>query len=313
MIVIFLNFCNKLFISVIIIVIIVLLIIGIGFGIYYFLTKAKASGASADIATRELAIELGETLSDNVDDYAAITGYDKTSCTVDTSNIEVDKVGAYKYYIHCGEKEVEGTAIVDDTKEPTIIPSEVVVVPNATVTADDFVEQCIDASKCTVKFQDEEAVKTSLSKIGEYDIELLVSDEYNNEVVTTVKLTVSNNAPVKYLTCTANPVNVDEIYSTLSESYRFGVDSSNNLYNAILNSQFSFDDIEDYKSVKESYSESTGVYNRIGQATFNDENKSIIIKANKTIEEINKDLDLTLSKDINTIQMYLTILGYSCK
>lgn len=299
--------------KIIYILLIVVLIAGVGFGIYYFLTAAKTTATTGGIVTKDLKLELGNALSENIDDYATISGYNKNECKIDTKNISLTKVGAYKFYVTCGEQVVEGTAIVDDTTNPEVITNEVIVFPNATITIEDFIESCVDASQCTYKFVDENEVTTALKTIGEHDIKILVSDEYNNESTISAKLVVSNDAPVKYLTCTGESEDVDDIYATLTNSYKFGVSSSNKIYNVKKISSYSFEESEDYLAIANNYNESTGINGTIGKATFNQPEKTIVIKADTTLEKMNTELNLTLPDDANTIQFYLTINGYTCK
>lgn len=299
--------------KVLIIVLIVALIAIVGIGIYYFLTTAKSKAPSFSIVTKELKLELGEELSKKIDDYATISGYDKNTCTLDTKDISSTKVGAYKYYITCDNNKVEGTAIIDDTKKPEVILNEVVVLPNATIKPEDFIESCIDASTCTYEFKNEITVASKLSTVGEYTLEIVISDEYNNESTVEAKLIVSTNAPVKYITCTSTEEDVDDIYAVLTKSYRFGVDSNNMLYNAVKNSEFKFEELEDYKNVKKDYDEDKGINDIIGKANFNEKNKTITIKSDTTLEEINKELNSTLANDMSTIEINLIMRGYTCK
>lgn len=290
-----------------------ILIAGVGVGIYYFLSMAKTNAPSAKINTKEIKLELGEKLSENIDDYATISGYDKNNCTLNTKQISITKVGAYKFFITCGEQVVEGTVIVDDTTNPKVITNEVVVLPNATLKAEDFVESCIDASDCTYKFKNEEALNSALKTIGEHDIEILVSDEYNNESTITAKLIVTTDAPVRYITCESSVEDIDSIYATLLKSYKFGVSSNNKVYNITKISDFKFAELEDYLAIKNNYVESEGINGVIGKSSFNQTAQLITMKTDMTLVELNTELNLTLPDDVNTIQMYLTIYGYTCK
>ena len=291
---------------------IIILIAGVGFGIYYFLFAARTNAPTATIDIKELKLELGENLSENIDDYATISGYDKNSCEIDTSEISSNKVGAYRFYVTCGENKVEGTIIIDDTTKPDVVTNEIVVLPNATIKVEDFIDSCIDASTCTYKFSDEQEVQTALKNVGEYDISIVVTDEYNNESTITAKLIVSNEAPVKYLTCTGSEKDVDEIYATLVETYKFGIDKNNNFYDAIKTSEFKFEELEDYEKIKNNYSEENGINNIIGKTTFNTSSQIISLKSNKTLEEIKTELSIPAG-DMNTIQMFMIINGYTCQ
>ena len=298
--------------KILIIILIIILIAGVGFGVYYFLFAARTNAPTATINVKDLKIELGEKLSENIDDYATISGYDKNSCKIDISEVSSDKVGAYRFYVTCGENKVDGTVIIDDTTKPDAVTNEMVVLPNATIKVEDFIDSCIDASTCTYKFSNEQEVQTALKTIGEYDISILVTDEYNNESTITAKLIVSNEAPVKYLTCTGSEKDVDEIYATVAETYKFGIDKNNNFYNAIKTSEFKFEELEDYEAIKNNYSEEKGINNTLGKATFNTANQIISLKSNKTLDEIKTELNITAG-DMNTIQMFMVINGYTCQ
>lgn len=293
-----------------IILLVVALIAIIGGGLYYFLVLAKQKAPTASVVTKEVKLELGSTLSTNAEDYADISGY--TNCQVDTSKIDVTKVSTYPFTITCGTATYDGTVVVDDTKAPEVVINELTVLPNAQVKPEDFIETCNDASKCSYKFKEEDELTNNLKTIGEYTIDILVSDEYNNEVTVSAKLIVSNEAPVKYVNCTAKPEDVDSIYATQKNSYRFGVDIAGNFYNAKKTVEFSFESLEDYENIKNEYQEEVGINNIIGTTTFNDNTKTITIKMNKTLEEINKEVNTNLPKDINTIKAFLGFYNYTC-
>lgn len=295
-----------------IIIIIFVLVAAVGFGVYYFLNTAKSSSMSPAIVTNDMRLELGETISDDVANYATVTGFNIDECGLDISEVSNSQVGVYKFYVICGNNKQEGSVIVDDTQAPELLTNEVVVVPNATVKIDDFVDSCLDASECTYKFVDEAALKTDLASIGEYEIEINASDEFNNETTVKAKLTVSNDAPVRYISCTSPKENVDSIYATLIDTYRFGIDSMNHIYNIKRNSQFTFEEMDDFNKAIESTEEDTGLYNRNGKVYFDNNKKEINIKADTTIEKMNEELKTTLTNDINATQMYLTIKGFSC-
>jgi len=296
-----------------IIILIIALIAIVGIGIFSFLRMAKTKAPTFSIITKELKLELGEELSKKIDDYATISGYDKNSCKLDTKNISASKVGAYKYFITCDNNKVEGTAIVDDTKAPNAVVNEVVVLPNASIKADDFIESCTDASTCTYEFKNEVTILSNLTSQGEYEIDIILSDEYNNESTIKAKLIVSLNAPVKYLTCKGQSIDVDDIYAVQTNTYRLGIDSFNMLYSTYKSSEFTFEELEDYNNFKKNYNEDEGINGIKGKANFNDNNKSITLKSVSSLDDINKELNVILANDINTIEMYLTMMGYSCK
>lgn len=294
----------------IIIILIIILIGAIGVGVYYFLTLAKGS-ATNFITTKEIKVELGSALSKNIEDYATISGYDKNACILNLNEVNVNKVSTYKYRIICGKENVEGTIIVDDSTKPEAITNDLVLLPNATIKAEDFIEKCLDASKCTYKFKTD--VSTITSSLGEHEIEIIISDEYNNQNTVKAKLTIANQAPVKYLKCSKPEETAEDIQAKIIDSYKIGIDARDNFYNATRSTEFYFHTISNYKEIVNNYKAEIGIKNRIGAATFNEGNKLITIKENKTLEDMNKDLNGRLPNNTNVLRAYLSGLGYICE
>lgn len=293
-----------------ILLLLVILIAAIGFGVYYFLTLAKGSVTNT-ITTKELKVELGSTLSTAIEDYATINGYNKNDCTLNLDNVNINKVSTYKFTVTCGKASSEGIVIVDDSTKPEVVTNDLTLLQNATLNAEDFIEECLDASKCSYEFQSD--VSNLTKTLGEYDVTIIVSDEYNNKNTVTAKLTVSRTAPARYFTCTKKEEKIDTIASTLVDSYRIGIDANDNFYNATRISKFTFNQKNDYNKVVNDYKETEGIHNILGTATFNENNTNIIIKSNKTLEDMNKDLNGKLPNNSNILRAYLSGLGYICK
>lgn len=293
-----------------IIILIFILVIAIGFGVYYFLTTIKNNAAKISVVTKEVKLELGDALPQEIENYATISGYNKQNCTLDISKINIEKVSTYKFYVTCGTLQKEGIAIVDDTTAPKVITNDVIILPNATLKEDDFIENCIDASACTYEFASD--VKDLTSTIGEYEVPILVTDNFNNETTVIAKLTVSTDAPVKYITCISKEQDIDSIYATLVDSYKIGVDATDNFYNAIRTSKFNFVDSTDYNNAVNSYNQASGINNIIGTETFDAGNQSITIKSSKTFAEMSQDLNGNLPTNINILKAYMSGLGYTC-
>jgi len=294
----------------IIVVLLIILIAAIGFGVYYFLSMAKASANQASIVLKDVKLELGNTMSSNISDYATITGYDKNSCTIDLSSVDVNKVSSYKYQVTCGKVVQEGTIIVDDSVAPKVATQDVVLLPNATLNAEDFIEKCVDASSCSYKFAEDYTGLTE--KVGEYEVQLVVSDNFNNETKVNAKLTVSRNAPVKYLTCTSKEETLEDIPATLVHSYRIGVDGKDNFFNATRTSLFTYTTLEDYNTAIRSYDASVGIHGIIGTEVLNEADKSISIKTDKTLKDMNQDINGNLPENASVLRAYLFGIGYTC-
>lgn len=295
--------------KVLIILLLVILIVAIGFGVYYFLSMAKKS-TKITIATQDITVELGSLLSNNMDDYATITGYNKMDCKLNLDNVNMSKVSTYKYTVTCGNVSEEGNIMVDDTTKPEVITNDLTLLPNSTLNAEDFIEECLDASTCTYEFKTDVANLTNTP--GEYDVDILVSDEYNNQNTVTAKLIISRNAPARYLTCKKNEEKIEDISATLVDSYKIGIDANDNFYNAVRISKFKFTDKDKYTTIVNDYNETNGIHEIVGNATFDENGSNIIIKGNKTLDDMNNELKGKLPSNSNILRAFLSGLGYTC-
>lgn len=293
----------------VIVILLLILIAAIGFGVYYFLTLAKNKTTNT-FTTKEVKLELGSILSYKVEDYVTLQGFKAEDCTLNLENVNINKVSTYKYTVTCGKTTSEGTIIVDDTTKPEVITNDLTLLPNSTLNASDFIEQCIDASKCSYEFVGD--VTNITKNIGEHEVEIIVSDEYNNQNTVKAKVTISRTAPAKYLTCVKKEETLEDISATFVDSYKIGVDANDNFFNATRKAEFKFNTLNDYTSIVNSYDNTVGIHNIIGQETFNENGKSIILKSNKTLEEMNKDLNGKLPNNINILRAFLSGLGYTC-
>ena len=293
-----------------IVVLLIILVAAIGFGVYYFLSIAKASANKASIVLKDVKLELGNTMSSTIDDYATITGYDKANCTIDLSSVDVNKVSTYKYQVTCGKVTEEGTLIVDDSIAPKVTTQDVVLLPNATLNAEDFIEKCSDASSCSYKFAEDYTGITE--KVGEYEIQLVVSDNFNNESKVSAKLTVAKNAPVKYITCVSKEETLEDIPAMLVHSYRIGVDAKDNFFQAVRTSLFTYTTLEDYNQAVRNYDASLGIHGIIGTEILSDAEKSIAIKTDKTLKDMNQDVNGNLPENASILRAYLSGIGYTC-
>ena len=294
--------------KVIIVILLLILIAAIGFGVYYFLRIAKNNATSVAIVTKDLKLEVGSTISNDIADFATISGYDKNNCTLDLGNIDLNRVSTYKYTVTCGKTSQEGTIIVDDTIAPKVITNDLILLPNATLKAEDFIEKCVDTSTCSFKFAED--VSNLTSKIGEYEVKIIASDNYNNETTVTAKLTVARNAPVKYLSCTSATQPFEN--TSMTHTYRIGLDAKSSFLNATKKTTFVYNTLEEYQTSVSGFDKSVGINGIIGTETFNENEKSIVIQSSKTLAEMNQDLNGTLPSEENAMRAYLSLFGYTC-
>ncbi len=297
---------NKLLIVLLLVVLVAL----VGFGVYTALSLAKKTTTTAkSITTKELKLELGSMLSREIEDYATISGYNKEECSLDLNNINMEKVSTYKFSVTCDKETKEGLVIVDDSTKPEVVTQDLILVPNSQVNPEDFIEECIDASLCTYEF--ESPIDTST--VGEQTVTIIVSDEYNNKNTVSAKLTISTNAPSRYLMCTKGNETISDINATLVDSYKIGIDASENFYNATRISEFRFASQVDYNTVVNNYVETEGIHEIVGTATYDANSFKVTLKADKTLEDMQKELNGNLPQNSNILRAFLSGLGYICQ
>lgn len=294
--------------NILIIILIVVLIAAIGFGVYYFLNMTKNMNKNSMIP-KEIKLELGSTLSKNIDDYVTITGYNKDECSilvenVDINNISLNKVGTYKYVVTCKKENVEGIIIVDDTEKPFVVTNDLTVSPNATINPEDFIVDCIDASKCNYKLSSD-----INSILGLQEVNLTVTDEYNNATTTTVNLNVSNNAPTRYISCTKEESD-NTINASVKETYKIGVNTTDYFVNALRIREMKFNSKNDYQ--KYLTNNITNNSTTTEKMTSNEKQNKIYLVGNKTINDMNTDLNGNLPENVNILKAYMSGIGYTC-
>lgn len=293
----------------IVIVLLAVLVFAVGLGVYFLLVGAKGFSKKS-ITPKEIHIELGSSLSSRVEDYAVISGYNKKNCSIDLNTVDSSKVNTYEYTVTCKKAKAKGLVIVEDTTPPVVTPTDLIIVQNSPLNADDFIEQCVDASSCSYQFKTNVEGLTGI--LGEYDVEILVTDEYNNQTSVFAKLTVATTAPSKYLTCKNNEETIDELGATLVTTYRVGLDAQDNFHSAVRTSEFKFNNIDNYHKSITTFTETNSLNNRSGSSKFDEVKMSIALKENKTLNDMNNDLKGKLPTNANILRAYLSGLGYAC-
>lgn len=268
-----------------ILILVIVLIFAVAGGLYYVLVISKNKvNSSINIVSKVDHLELNDEIElDKASSYVTVTGYDINSCTV-KQDIDITKVGKYHYSVTCGSKTLENKEIeVKDTLAPVVEVKEVIVTPNTTITPEDFIENIEDASVCTSKFKDD----VNTENIGNYTVEIEVSDAYENTTVIEANLIVSENAPASYLICES-----DDTESENKTSYRFGIDKDGNFFNAKKVITYTYDTNEAYQAAKKEYDDTKTLNGLNGQASFNSKNKEITFTINETQDELKEEFNL---------------------
>ena len=85
------------------IVAVLILIVLFGLGLYYFLVYVKNKANNYKLEDKKIVV--GTTLSNDINDYIKIN----KNCKLDISNVNVNKIGKYKYYVRCGKESLKAT------------------------------------------------------------------------------------------------------------------------------------------------------------------------------------------------------------
>lgn len=296
------------------VVLIIVAIAAVAFGVYYFLSISN----KAKVTLKEVNIGVGETLSDNIKDYATISG-DASSCTLNTRNINVQAIGTYPFSITCGGDVYEGTANVVDMLPPVAtLNNAIYKTINSTVTVDEFVTSCTDASNCTTAFTNEAGVADYLKTAGgPYSVEISAKDDAGNETIYTSNLYVTPYQIKLFKDCESPSSEVSgyQVTKTTRDYLPIGYDA-NRVYSYLGVSQriytYVFADNSEYTSVIGDKPQTLTFDGITGAATYDDENQTITIYTDLSIDTLNSEANGAFPTTFVEINTYYTNLGYTC-
>lgn len=287
------------------VIIIVLLIAAVGVGVYIFLNMSNDTPVTPTVTLKPVTIEAGSEVSQNIEDYAEFNGIDSSTCTLDTSNITDTTIinNEYSFIITCGEVTYEGSATIVDTTAPQVTLRDVTVQVNNEVGPEDFIVTCDDATKCSYEFVDAEQVNTYIATPADYHVEITVRDEAGNEVIVEGTLIVSQEeVPDVYMSCSMNDENI-----------KLGIVAGE--FNGSVVREYSFTLNEtDYNAFKEANEDSVSVtYNNVtGVPSFDDENLTVTLSTNLTMEEYEQEAG-AVPDTYGEALTYFSSSGYSCR
>ena len=296
------------------IVLIIVAIVAVAFGVYYFLSISS----KATVNLKEVNIGVGDAVSDNINDYATISG-DASSCALNTRNINAQAIGTYSFTITCDGEVYEGTANVVDMIAPVVtLNSAVYKAINSTVTVDEFVESCTDPSNCTTSFTNEATVTNYLSTAGgPYSVEITATDDSGNETIYTSNLYVTPYPIRLFKDCESPSSEVSgyQATKTTRDYLPIGYDA-NNVYSYLGVSQriytYVFTDESEYLSVIGEKPQTLTFDGITGQAAYDDDNQTITIYTDLSVDTLNSEAGGAFPTTFVEINSYYTNLGYTC-
>ena len=113
--------------------------------------------------------------------------------------------------------------------------------------------------------------------------------------------------------CTSKETVLENNEANYVDAYKIGMDANNNFLNATRISQFSYNDETSYSQAAQNYDKNNGIHNIIGTESFSPTTKTITLKSNKALKDIENDLNGTLSKNMSLFSIYMEGYGYTCK
>ena len=225
------------------VIVVLLAITAVGVGVYIFLSISSGKNA---VVVKQVNIELGSSVSTNINDYATFKNIDVNTCSLDTTKItDTSTLGSeYPFNIKCGEYVYTGKAKIVDTTVPEVtMKEELTVALNSTVKPEDFIENCNDASDCTYEFKEEAKVTEYLKTAASYKIDIIIKDAAGNEVIKTATLTVSNDGATtpepsdpNSSTTTSKYLGCPKTKDNLNYKLKYGMTSENVLTGKVIKS-----------------------------------------------------------------------------
>lgn len=175
-------------------------------------TAYALSGPKLELKTNKVNVEYGTTytpkLKDIVKDYK---DFNKDDLEIINKILnEKDKtypaVGKYSITVKYKKKSLKQRVIVKDTKAPEVIlPADIEILQGTDLTTFDF-NSLMNISDLSETSIDVDTSKIDMNTPGQYDINVIVKDKYNNESKKTGKVTIiakpviSNNEEVVHET-----------------------------------------------------------------------------------------------------------------
>lgn len=299
--------------SILLIAVLVIAIIGVA--VWYILNNASTTQTKGEISTKDLVLELGQPLSSDISDYALLTGFNASTCTLDTSKVNTKRMGSYEYTVTCGSTSRIGSIVLQDKTAPVVTTKEVMVVPGTMVNISDFIVACNDYTECSYELEDStQSLETLTATEGNYNLNLKVSDEYDNQTTVTLSLVVSESAPVRYMYCTPTETQDDTLKASLATSYNYGINMDDLLAKTDKTYVYTFDSEEDYLAAKNSYSATTGINGIIGSTVFDDTEFTISITVSMTDSELGTEFNLNpFPTDYEGLRQFNLDQGITCK
>jgi len=311
---------NKKSNKILFIILVLIVLAGVGFGTYYVLnyTDLLNKETKISIKTKDIEINIGDELSDEIKDYATISGTDTKNCSLDKTNVKVSEIGEYTYKITCGKTVESGKITVVDNSELIVKSKTVYKSIGESLEASEFINEL--NSEYAYEFVDAETVKTNLTAEGVYTIKINATGKNDKTIEIDAKLVVLQYPIKGYLTCSSNGQNITDSSATMTISNKFAIakDINNqNIYGKVAFEVYSFKytDETEYTNLLATYKTDgkITINNISGETEFNDQELTITISKEKENTELYTEHGETTFEKFSTIKSYFeSTKGYTC-
>ena len=303
--------------STLFIVVVVLLLLMVALGTYYVLnyTDLLNKKETITVTTNNLIYNIGEKLSDNIEDYATIKGTNSSNCTFNITNVDNTKEGIYKYSVTCSNITKEGNITIIDDRELVIETQTVYHINGEKVDAKEFVKN--PQEKVEYSFVNENEVNDIINgEVGSYTTKIKAVAENGKEVTADVKLVITQYKIKGYISCSSQEQTVDNYVMEKTAKFAIIEDGNNGFGNIGFNIYtFKYNSAEDYQKVVDGYSTGGNItINEItGVPEFDADNNKIVITEEADSTVLYSTYGADNLKDYSTIRTYFTqSLNYNC-
>ncbi len=211
-----------------IISIIVIVICVIGIIVCFFVARSfnnKIPDDAVVIVRETVSIEVGSKLPDTDFYFTELSGVKDENISVDTSDVDIKKVGVYNAIVIIHDEEYEVLFKVVDVTKPELVLNTVTINEGETYDVNDFITSCGDNSgeQCNIAFLESIGLDGlpinygSFTAIGTHEIKISAKDSSNNEAIEVTQLVIGTGnvdtptpPPVEPSTCSYGNLEYDQ-------------------------------------------------------------------------------------------------------
>lgn len=293
------------------IILIIILIGAVAYGVYYFL---NISNNTVKLTAKTINIGVGETIPDDIKEYAIVTKGNINICSLNTKNVNASQIGEYEAVITCGKNTYKAKVIVSDKTAPVAKLNTVFKKVNTMVTIEDFVKSCDDPSNCKTNFTDETKTNEYMKTPGgPYEVAIEATDDAGNKKDYTATLYVTTEDIFIFANFFSPEENLTEYKAKKVISDTFGISRGLTFLNvARRNYEYIFENRADYEKVIKD-KENTITFDGItGIATYDDNNLTLQISTDLSLNTLNNENNGNFSPSYaDILKTYRDTKGYT--